>query len=75
MGSFCTSGNTVNQTQTYRPNPQAASAITGALGQAQQVAQTPFQTPVAPVAGFSGQQNQAFNLANGIPGAAMPYIH
>jgi len=74
MGSFCTSGNTVNQTQTYRPNPQAASAITGALGQAQQVAQTPFQTPVAPVAGFSGQQNQAFNLANGIPGAAMPYI-
>lgn len=67
--------NTVNQTQTYRPNPQVAGAISGALNQAQGVAQTPFQTPVAPVAGFSGQQNQAFNLANSVPGAAQPWIN
>ena len=74
MGSFCTSGNTVNQSQTYTPNPYAFGAISNALQQGQQVAQTPFQTPVAPVAGFSNDQNQAFQGTRNAQGMAQPYI-
>src|SRR5262245_30470373 len=65
---------TVNQTQTYRPDPAAYGAISNALGQVQSVSQTPFQTPVAPVAGFSNDQQRAFDLTNQAQGAALPYF-
>jgi len=74
MGSFCSSPTTVNQTQTYTPNPYAAGAITGSLNQAQNVAQTPFHTPVAPVAGFSPDQYNAFQGVRNAQGQAQPYL-
>jgi hypothetical protein len=64
----------VNQTQTYTPNPVAQGAIGAALGQVANVAQTPFQTPVAPVANFSQDQQRAFDLTNQAQGAAMPFF-
>jgi hypothetical protein len=75
MGGNCWgSDTTVNQSQTYRPAPQAKTAITGALTQAQNVAQTPFQTPQAPVAGFSPDQMQAFQGVRNAQGQAQPYL-
>src|SRR5882724_3685670 len=65
---------TVEQSQTYTPNPVAGQAITGALGQVQNVSQTPFQTPVAPVANFSQDQQRAFDLTNQAQGMAQPYF-
>lgn len=65
---------TVKQDQTYTPNPVAGAAITGALNQTQQVAQTPFQTPVAPVAGFSGDQGYGFDTMRNAVGSAQPYL-
>lgn len=62
-----------NQTQTYTPNPQAAGYITSALDRAQQTANLPFNIPVAPVAGFSQDQQNAFNTVNQAQGAAQPY--
>lgn len=64
----------VTQTQTYSPAPEAYGAISGALSQGQQVAQTPFQTPVAPVAGFSPQQQQAFDVTGQAQGMALPFF-
>lgn len=49
-----------NQTQTYAPNPQAYGYINNAIQQGQAAAATPFQAPVAPVAGFSQDQLGAF---------------
>lgn len=63
------------QTQTYGPSPAAYGAITGALGAAQNAASAPFQQPVAPVAGFSPDQYNAFNTVNNAQGMAMPYIN
>src|SRR3977135_3688425 len=64
----------VDQGQTYTPNPVAQGAITNALGQVQQVSQTPFSTPVAPVAGFSNDQQRAFDLTNQAQGSAQGYF-
>ena len=66
---------TTNQSQTYSPNSVAYNSIVGALGQAQNAAQLPFNIPVAPVAGFSGQQQQAFNEIGQAQGMAQPYYN
>jgi hypothetical protein len=65
----------VNTTQSYTPNPYAAQAIQGAMGQAQSAASQPFQQPVAPVAGFSPDQLTAFNNVNSAQGSALPFIN
>src|ERR1700739_2379082 len=59
---------------TYAPNPVAVNAITGALGTAQTAAQTPFNLPQAPVAGFSPDQLAAFQTVNNSPGMENPYF-
>lgn len=72
MGSKGTQTSNTNQTQTY--TPAGASYLTSALDRAQSLANQPTPTvPTAPVAGFSGQQQQAFNLA-GNTGIQNPYL-
>src|SRR6266478_4702504 len=70
MGSNTT---TTQQQQTY--NPAGASQIQGALTQAQNAAQLPFNIPQAPVAGFSQDQQAAFGNINNAQGMAQPYIN
>ena len=67
--------NTVQQTQSYSPNPAIAAAGTQALTGAQTAAQAPFQMPVAPVAGFNADQLAAFGATNAAQGMAQPYIN
>lgn len=75
MGSFCTSAPaTVNQTQTYTPNPQITAAGTSALNRAEQAADQPFQMPAAPVAGFNPFQQQAFGQIQGMQGDLDPFV-
>ncbi|MGJ4889002.1 hypothetical protein ACQR1Y_12450 [Bradyrhizobium sp. HKCCYLRH3099] len=62
-----------SQASTYQPNPVAMGYITDALGRAQQTANLGFNVPQAPVAGFSGLQNQGFNAVQGAQGIANPY--
>jgi len=54
--------------QTYTPDPAVKSAGYQAISAAQSAAGTPFQQPIAPVAGFSPLQQQVFgqysNLVN-----------
>src|SRR5882724_7856132 len=64
---------TTQQQQTY--NPAGASQIQGALTQAQNAAQLPFNIPQAPVAGFSQDQQSAFGNINNAQGMAQPYIN
>src|SRR5882724_2682150 len=64
---------TTQQQQTY--NPAGASQIQGALTQAQNAAQLPFNIPQAPVAGFSQDQQAAFGNINNAQGMAQPYIN
>ncbi len=78
MGSFCgAKAQTIqtNQSQTYTPSPEGGAAISGALGMAGNVAQTPFQTPQAPVAGFTNDQMQAFEQMRAAQGYAQPYFN
>lgn len=74
MGSKGSNTTTTNQQSTYQPNPQAAGYIQNALQQGQNAAATPFQTPVAPVAGLSPDQLKAFGSVNSAQGMAQPYI-
>ena len=62
------------QQSTYTPNPAATGAIQGAIQNAQNVASTPFQQPVAPVAGFSQDQLSAFQNVNNAQGMANPFV-
>ena len=62
---------TTNQNQTYAP--AGAGYIQNALNTAQNAANLPFNIPQAPVAGFTGQQQQAFGLA-GNTGIQNPYL-
>ena len=64
---------TTNQNQTY--TPAGASQIQGALSQAQNAAQLPFNIPQAPVAGFSQDQQTAFQNVNNAQGMAQPYFN
>lgn len=75
MGSFCSpSPATVNQTQTYTPNPQVKAGATQALNMAESAADQPFQMPQAPVAGFNPFQQQAFGQIQGMQGFMDPYV-
>ena len=62
---------TTSQNQTYAP--AGAGYIQNALNTAQNAANLPFNIPQAPVAGFTGQQQQAFGLA-GNTGIQNPYL-
>lgn len=62
------------QTSTYAPNQQTTDALNAALGKAQTTAQTPFNLPQAPVAGFSPDQLNAFNTVNNSQGIGNPYL-
>src|SRR5258707_15295338 len=64
---------TTQQQQTY--NPTGAPQIQTALTQAQNAAQLPFNIPQAPVAGFSQDQQTAFQNINNAQGMAQPYIN
>src|SRR5882762_5587747 len=64
---------TTNQNQTY--TPAGGAQIQGALSQAQNAAQLPFNIPQAPVAGFSQDQQTAFQNVNNAQGMAQPYIN
>lgn len=66
---------TTNQTQTYTPNPQAAGYITNALDRGQIAANNQFAIPQAPVAGFSQDQQGAFQGFRDAQGAAQPYYN
>src|SRR5258705_265079 len=67
--------NTTSTTQQQTYNPAGAGQIQGALTQAQQAAQLPFNIPQAPVAGFSQDQQTAFGNINSAQGMAQPYIN
>lgn len=62
------------QLQTYKPDSGVSEAGRGALDMAQAAASQPFQTPVAPVAGFNPFQQQAFSQIQGMQGQYQPYI-
>ncbi len=74
-GSKGQSSSSGSQSQTYTPNAQAGNYINSALQQAQSAAQLPFNIPQAPVAGFSQDQQSAFNTINNAQGMAQPYIN
>ena len=63
---------TTQQNQTY--TPAGYGYIQNALNQGQAAAQLPFNIPQAPVAGFSGQQQQAFNEVGNAQNQAQPYF-
>ena len=73
MGSKGSQTSTTNQSQTYTPT--GGNYITNALNQAQNAAQLPFNIPQAPVAGFSADQQQAFQNVNNAQGMAQPYFN
>lgn len=62
-----------NQTQSYTADPAIRQAGYQALSGAQSAASQPFQMPVAPVAGFSPLQQQAFQQYQALQGKAQPY--
>lgn len=72
MGSKGSQTTNTSQNQTYVP--AGGGYLANALNSAQSLAQQGVPTiPTAPVAGFSGQQQQAFNLA-GNTGIQNPYL-
>lgn len=71
MGSKGSQQTTQNQSQSYVP--AGLSYMQSALQQGQNAAQLPFNLSAAPVAGFSGQQQQAFNAVGNAQGSAQPY--
>ncbi len=73
MGSKGSNTTTTNQSQTY--SPAGAGYIQNALNQGQNAAQLPFNIPQAPVAGFSQDQQNAFNTVNNAQGMAQPYYN
>jgi hypothetical protein len=73
MGSKGSNTTTTQQQQTY--NPTGAPQIQSALQQGQAAAQLPFNIPQAPVAGFSQDQQNAFQNVNNAQGMAQPYIN
>jgi len=73
MGSKGSQTTTTNQNQSYTADPRTQQAAGQALSGAESAAAQPFQMPVAPVAGFNPQQQQAFNQYGSIQGMAQPY--
>lgn len=76
MGSKGSNTTTTNQnqsqSQTYAPT--GAGYITNALDRATSAAAQPFAIPQAPVAGFSPDQQQAFQQYRNAQGIAQPYF-
>jgi len=66
---------TTNQTQTYTPNAAIGGAGNQAISMAQSAASQPFNLPQAPVAGFQGDQTQAFQQYRDLQGMAQPYYN
>lgn len=64
---------TQNQSQSYTADPKIQQSAYQALGMAGNAASQPFQMPVAPVAGFSPLQQQAFNQYQALQGIQNPY--
>ncbi|HEY6022076.1 MAG TPA: hypothetical protein VIY48_20070, partial [Candidatus Paceibacterota bacterium] len=64
-----------NQSQTYTPDPRIQQAGYQALSGAQSAASQPFQMPLAPVAGFTPFQQQAFGATQNALGMAQPFIN
>lgn len=75
MGSKGSNTTTTNQAQSYTANPLISDASNRALGMAEGAAQQPFQMPAAPVAGFNGDQQSAFQLFRDAQGSGQPYIN
>src|ERR1017187_2136713 len=73
MGSKSNQVSTTSQ-QGYTPNAPVGAAGTQAITQAQQLAQSPFSMPTAPVAGFNQTQQQAFDATQNMQGMAQPYM-
>src|SRR5882672_4532217 len=73
MGSKGSNTTTTQQQQTY--NPAGAGYIQNALQQGQNAAQLGFNLPQAPVAGFSQDQQSAFQNVKNAQGMAQPYIN
>lgn len=66
---------TTNSTSTYTPNAAVGSAATGAIQNAQELAQTPFNYDTTRnVAGFNPQQTAAFNQIAALQGVYAPYL-
>lgn len=75
MGSKGSNTTTTTQSQTYTPNAAVGSAGTQAIQMAQNAASQPFNAPVAPVAGLTPDQLQAFQQYRNIQGMAQPYYN
>jgi len=75
VGSKGSNTTTTTQNQTYAPNPVVGQAGTQAINMAQSAANQPFNLPVAPVAGFSNDQQQAFQQYRDLQGMAQPYYN
>lgn len=65
---------TTNTSQQYQANQPILGAIQQSVSGAEQAANAPFQQPVAPVAGFTPFQQQAFGQVAGSQGMAQPYF-
>src|SRR5712671_1739438 len=75
MGSKGQSTQQTNNNQSYTADPRTQQAAGQALTGAEAAAAQPFQMPVAPVAGFNQQQQQAFNQYGQAQGMAQPYFN
>lgn len=73
MGSKGSNTTTQSGQSSYSADPRTQGAASQALGMAQTAASSPFQLPVAPVAGFTPDQAQAFQQNRNIQGMAQPY--
>ena len=62
-------------TQQSAPNPQFEAAYVDATNRANQVSQTPFNQPVAPVADLSGQTQQGIQAVENAQGSIDPYLN
>ena len=67
--------NTTSTTQQQTSAPAGAGYIQNALDRTNQTANLPFSVPQAPVAGFSQDQQTAFQNVNNAQGMAQPYIN
>ena len=76
MGSKgSTTTQTQNQSQSQSYAPTGAGYLTNALDRASSAASQPFAIPQAPVAGFSNDQQQAFQQYRDAQGSAQPYYN
>lgn len=75
MGSKGTAAQQQQGTSTYTPNQATYGAGTQALSMAQGAASQPFNLPTAPVAGFSPQQQQAFQQYGDLQNIYQPYYN